>query len=356
MRALLVILLLTSPCLSWIGCIASGADFRALSHKESTQLAAKIVDSLQNEYLDVSAQALATKNGTRLKAQLVEVIERKQPDLESWAQAINKVLFDAIGDPTLVIKKVWAENRLQAHIRHARESNFGIGTVEVTDGIGYIQITEFTWPRGSDALLKKRLFEVFSKVNNARSLIFDVRKNGGGSSEMAATISSFIIPEGTITNELHFRDPSGRKFEELKSQPPSYDASLAALIRSNNGTTMLSFRTVDVYENFGLRSNLKDVPVVVLTDSETFGAAEGFAYHLKHLNRASIVGARTKGGAHPYTMIPLGFGMEMMLPTGASRNPITRSNWHKSGIEPDIRVPASQAMAAATEYLRDGGQ
>jgi len=44
---------------------------------------------------------------------------------------------------------------------------------------------------------------------------------------------------------------------------------------------------------------MTDVPIFVLTSHRTFSAAEEFTYNLKHLNRATIVGETTGGGAHP---------------------------------------------------------
>ena len=40
-------------------------------------------------------------------------------------------------------------------------------------------------------------------------------------------------------------------------------------------------------------------PVFVLTSARTFSGAEEFAYNLKTLKRATIVGETTGGGAHP---------------------------------------------------------
>ena len=35
------------------------------------------------------------------------------------------------------------------------------------------------------------------------------------------------------------------------------------------------------------------------------------------------------------------------IPTGESRNPITKTNWENVGVQPDVRVPADNALAEA---------
>jgi C-terminal processing protease CtpA/Prc len=91
----------------------------------------------------------------------------------------------------------------------------------------------------------------------------------------------------------------------------------------------------------------KDKPVYVLTSSRTFSAAEEFTYNLKNLKRATIVGETTGGGAHPGGVRRITDHFGIWLPNGRAINPITKTNWEGVGIEPHIKVPAEQALAAA---------
>jgi len=92
-------------------------------------------------------------------------------------------------------------------------------------------------------------------------------------------------------------------------------------------------RTIELWtsENVvGRRSAGQDL--FILVGPSTFSAAEHFCYSLQQLNRATIVGEKTGGGAH------VGRGLQRLsplftsfIPTGQSLNPITKSNWENVG-------------------------
>lgn len=73
-------------------------------------------------------------------------------------------------------------------------------------------------------------------------------------------------------------------------------------------------------------------PVYVLTGKQTFSAAEGFVYALKHLERATVVGEATGGGAYPSRALRLTEHFASSLPYASSVSPITGGgNWEGSG-------------------------
>lgn len=87
--------------------------------------------------------------------------------------------------------------------------------------------------------------------------------------------------------------------------------------------------------------------VYVLTSSRTFSGAEEFANNLKVLKRATIVGETTGGGANPGSMVRLSEHFGIFVPTGRAINPVTKTNWEGTGVEPDIKVPKEQALNTA---------
>src|SRR5205823_13837076 len=77
-----------------------------------------------------------------------------------------------------------------------------------------------------------------------------------------------------------------------------------------------------------------DNPVYLLTSRQTFSAAEQFAYDLKHLGRATLVGEPTRGGAHRVAEVPVQDHFVVAIPNGRAVNPITQTNWEGSGVPP----------------------
>jgi C-terminal processing protease CtpA/Prc len=90
-----------------------------------------------------------------------------------------------------------------------------------------------------------------------------------------------------------------------------------------------------------------DKPVYVLISSFTFSAGEEFSYNLKHLERATLVGESTSGGAHPGSPFRIHPHFEVFIPLGRTINPITNENWEGIGVLPDIAVTSEQALSVA---------
>jgi len=112
------------------------------------------------------------------------------------------------------------------------------------------------------------------------------------------------------------------------------------------------FRNGDRTEEFwtkpdvpGRRYEGKDV--YLLTSRHTFSGAEEFAYNLKNLKRATIIGETTGGGAHHGENRKLSDHFSVYLPLARAINPITKTNWEGTGVKPDVEVPEQQALKTA---------
>ncbi len=154
---------------------------------------------------------------------------------------------------------------------------------------------------------------------NTDALIIDVRRNGGGDGQMVQLICSYLLPDDKPIHLNSFYWRQGNRTEEfwtLKELP-------------------------------GKRYLGKDV--YVLTSRGTFSAAEEFTYNLKNLKRATIVGETTGGGAHPGMMVPLADHFTAFIATGRAINPITKTNWEGTGVQPDVEVDADKALDVARE-------
>lgn len=191
--------------------------------------------------------------------------------------------------------------------------NSGFNRVEILDGnIGYVDF----W--GFDALSdnsRKVAEGVMGFVSNVDALIFDLRKNGGGSAEMVQLISSYFLKPNTHLNSIYWRTTD----------------------------TTREFRTFDKV-NGSVRLT---TPIYILTSRDTFSAAEEFAYNLKHLKRAKLVGETTKGGANPWQFYELGNGFRAGIPIAKAVNPKTKTNWESVGVKPHIEVSRDNALDVA---------
>ena len=94
-------------------------------------------------------------------------------------------------------------------------------------------------------------------------------------------------------------------------------------------------------------------PVYVLTSGSTFSAAEGFTYHLRSFERATVVGEQTRGGAHPVRLMKINERFRISVPFARAVNPLTGTNWEGVGVKPHIRTSRGEALRAAHIHALD---
>jgi C-terminal processing protease CtpA/Prc len=193
--------------------------------------------------------------------------------------------------------------------------NSGFNRVEILDGnIGYIDFWGFD---DLNERSKKRAAAVMSIVSDSDALIFDLRSNEGGSAAMDQFISSYLFREETQLNSIYSK-------------------------KTGITTDYWTYLDVDGLKNV-------DIPVYILISQKTFSAAEAFAYSLKVLNRAILIGETTKGGANPWQFFNLGNGYRAAIPIAKAINPITKSNWEGIGVKPNVEVESEKALSIAYE-------
>jgi C-terminal processing protease CtpA/Prc len=94
-------------------------------------------------------------------------------------------------------------------------------------------------------------------------------------------------------------------------------------------------------------------PVFVLTSQGTFSGAEEFAFDLKTQKRATIVGETIGDGAHPVSGHAVADYFMVGVPFAKSLDPVTKTNWEEIGVEPDVKVSAADALAAAEKLAME---
>jgi retinol-binding protein 3 len=196
--------------------------------------------------------------------------------------------------------------------------NCGFDKVEVLSGnIGYLKFDMFADPEvcGPTAVAAMNF------LANVDAIIFDLRENGGGDPKMIALVSTYLFSKPTHLNDLW----------ERKSD------------------TTQQYWTLPYVPG----KRLDDKPAYVLTSKETFSGAEEFSYNLKNLKRATIIGETTGGGAHPVSGQRINDHFMIGVPFARAINPISKTNWEGVGVEPDVKVPAADALTTAEKLATD---
>jgi C-terminal processing protease CtpA/Prc len=83
------------------------------------------------------------------------------------------------------------------------------------------------------------------------------------------------------------------------------------------------------------------------TSKRTFSGAEEFAFDLKNQKRATIVGETTGGGAQPVSEHTVADYFMVGVPFANSLDPVTKTNWEGTGVEPHLKVSATGALTTA---------
>ena len=196
--------------------------------------------------------------------------------------------------------------------------NCGFDKVEILSGnVGYLKFNMFADPEvcGPTAVAAMNF------LANVDAIIFDLRENGGGDPKMIAFLSTYLFSEPTHLNDLWER----------------------------KGDSTHQYWTLPYVPG----KRLDGKPAYVLTSKQTFSGAEEFSYNLKNLKRATIIGETTGGGAHPVSGHRIDAHFMIGVPFARAINPISKTNWEGTGVEPDVKVPATDALATAQKLAAE---
>ena len=237
-------------------------------------------------------------------------------------ELISADLLDACADKHL--RLIWHdsveasqdEEQLVAELRELiRLENRGVRRVERLAGnVGLIELTIIP----DAATAGPSIAAAMRLVEHTHALILDLRGARGGAPDGVAFFASFLFPDG----EVHLND----------------------IVEGPHGPTRQYWTS-----SYVPGPRYLDRPVYVLTSANTFSGGEELAYDLQALERATIVGEVTRGGAHPSEVVSLGNHVELRLPVGRGINPVTGGNWEGTGVQPDVEVPAAVALNVALD-------
>lgn len=147
----------------------------------------------------------------------------------------------------------------------------------------------------------------YGQKQDMKSLIIDLRNNGGGDSLVLENIADLLLPEGTI---FYTEDKHGNR------------------------------------ETFTSDAKYLGLPIVVLCDGNSASASEVLIAALQDYELATIVGTTTFGKAIGQSTLTLNEdGSGVYLTTIRVYSPQGR-NWHGIGLEPDVVVELPDELAS----------
>jgi hypothetical protein len=204
---------------------------------------------------------------------------------------------------------------------------------QIAPGIAYIRFNVFPGDEATVAAVTK-----FMADNaGAKTIIFDNRTHhGGGLAEMNAMFPYlFAKPTTLVTMDTRTsvaREDAGEPEEPmLRLVPTTEDVVRHEHYVNPNPTEKRLFKA----------------KVFVLTSGATASAAEHMTLSLKRTHRATIIGEPTAGAGHYGGVQRIGEKFGVFIPVGRTFDPDTGKDWEGSGIEPDVAVPAADALIEA---------
>jgi peptidase S41-like protein len=181
------------------------------------------------------------------------------------------------------------------------------------DGVGYIQIN--SWG-GSDRDAVEACYEALWRLHDAKSIIVDVRLNGGGSETLAKGFAGCFIDEPVLYAQNLSVDPV-----TPDGYRPVFDRWLKPSTRRPRFTGS----------------------VVVLSGPVVMSSNEAFILMMKAAPRATVVGGRTQGSSGNPKPFDLGNGVTVLLPSWQAMTPAGKP-FEGVGIEPDVPVEVNPAQ------------
>jgi hypothetical protein len=288
----------------------------------------KVIDGVDADLKEFYVEAAVAQQMTdALKAHAAKGDYDAISDGDALAERLTKDLQDVSHDKHLHVEfnpfkmppraEPTPEDEARFHQQMERD-NCMFNKVEILpNNIGYIKFDGFM----DASFCGPTVVAAMGFVAHTDAIIFDIRQNGGGQPAMVTMIASYLFDHPT-----HLIDIYNRK-EDSTTQ---------------NWT--LSYLP-------GVR--LTKQPMFVLTSKRTFSGAEEFAFDLKNQKRATIVGETTGGGAHPVAGHTVADYFAIGVPFAKSLDPVTKTNWEGTGVEPDVKVPAADALTTAEKLAME---
>jgi hypothetical protein len=210
---------------------------------------------------------------------------------------------------------------------------------EKNKDVAYLQISSFM---GSAAEMES----AFTKITSGgyKTLIVDLRDNGGGSIEPGMTFIRHLVPDslygGIFLTQKYFAThtslPSASQYYRYPCfSEANYDLLMKG-ISSQEGVRLMAYPMQPLFRG----------KLYILTNNNTASTCEPLVYGLQQKHLATIVGERTAGAMLCGETFEVNSGYSLFLPV-ATYYTSDGIKLDKRGVDPDIKVNAATALETA---------
>lgn len=279
-----------------------------------------LIRYLRDYYVDAD---VAERVVVRLRRRHADGAYGQSNDDQAFADAVTQDTVAASADAHLQLRYSVAQlperdtlivPESGRHPEEAASAGHGfVRTERLPGNIGLVEIGQFYPARISGNVAAAAM----TLIADTDVLLIDLRRCPGGEPDMVALVESYLYDERTQLNSIHF--PAEKRTVQWWTDPfvpgPRF-----------GGTK----------------------PLYVLLSTKSYSAAEGFSYDLQQNGRATLVGEPTATGVSYFDYrYRVSDHLMFSVPSGYVVNPISGRGWAPQGVQPDIRVPAHEALDTA---------
>jgi carboxyl-terminal processing protease len=262
------------------------------------------------EVIEVTPGSPAEKSGIK-KGDTVVSVDDKEVIRLTYGDALNKL--DGVAGSTVKLGILRQENTeqkaeakaslLSITVTRAEYAEQTLTSSMINGNVAYLKIAAFTDSNAEqfNNLLAARIKE------GASGIVIDLRSNSGGSIRGMAEMLDTLLPAG---NTVSYKDKTGKVTVQYTSGP-----------------------------------NTVNLPISVIVNRNTFGAAEIFAADIKDYKRGLLVGEKTAGLGTKDEVKPLSDGSAIILPV-ANYLTLNGEIFTGKGIDVDIQKELTSEQEA----------
>ena len=258
------------------------------------------------EIVDVLPGSAAEKAGIRT-GDVIVALDGKEIVRLTYGEAVNKLDGQAGTTVELSLLRTAAEEggvaeQMTLTVTRAEYVQRSITAELINGNVGYLAVSQFR--EGADDQFNTELSSLLK--SGAVGLVIDLRGNSGGDMEVMANILDVLLPAGGTVGS-----------------------------RDSAGTVTVEYTSA---------ANEIGVPVSVLVNASTYGAAELFAADIQDYKKGLVVGETTAGHGEKQDVIQLSDGSAVMLSV-AEYLRIDGTAITGAGVTPDVEksLEADQA-------------